>query len=51
VGVFADAWIEDLVGRGITAGCSTSPPLYCPLNAITRGQMATFITKSFNLQP
>ena len=51
VGGFADAWIEDLVGRGITAGCSTSPPLYCPLNAITRGQMATFITKSFNLQP
>ena len=28
-----------------------SPPLYCPLDAITRGQMATFIRKTFDLQP
>jgi IPT/TIG domain/S-layer homology domain len=51
LGSFADEWIEDLVGRGITAGCSVTPPLYCPLNAITRGQMATFITITFDLQP
>ncbi len=51
LGAFADEWIEDLVGRGITAGCSAAPPLYCPLDPITRGQMATFIVKTFDLQP
>ena len=51
LGSFGDEWIEDLVGRGITAGCSVTPPLYCPLNPITRGQMATFITITFNLLP
>jgi hypothetical protein len=51
LGSFADEWIEDLVGRGITAGCSAAPPLYCPLNPITRGQMAVFVTITFNLQP
>ena len=51
LGSFADEWIENLVGRGITAGCSASPPLYCPGNPITRGQMATFITITFQLQP
>ena len=51
LGSFADEWIEDLVARGITAGCSAAPPLYCPGNPITRGQMATFITITFNLQP
>ena len=51
VGAFADSWIEDLFGRGIAAGCSAAPPLYCPTNPITRGQMATFITITFNLLP
>jgi hypothetical protein len=50
-GSFAAAWIEDLVGRGITAGCSAVPPLYCPLNPITRGQMAVFVTITFHLLP
>lgn len=27
-----------------------SPPLYCPDNSSTRGQMAVFIVKTFNLQ-
>ncbi len=51
LGAFAVDWIEDLVARVITAGCSAAPPLYCPLNPITRGQMATFIVKTFELQP
>ncbi len=46
---FAD-WIEQLAAENITGGCSVSPPLYCPLNNNTRGQMAVFITKTFNLQ-
>ena len=44
-----DPWIEDLSDRGITAGCSPSPPLYCPGAANTRGQMAVFLVKTFNL--
>ena len=41
-------WIYDLVARGITAGCGNG--LYCPTLSANRGQMATFITKTFNLQ-
>ncbi len=36
-------WIEELAARGITAGCSGDPPLYCPDDAVTRGQMAVFL--------
>jgi hypothetical protein len=49
-GSFAADWIEDLYHRGITAGCQASPLLYCPGNPNTRGQMATFLTKTFGLQ-
>ena len=45
---FAD-WIYDLSYRGITAGCSTNPPLYCPTDPNTRAQMAVFLTKTFSL--
>ena len=41
-------WIYDLVARGITAGCGGG--FYCPTLSANRGQMATFITKTFNLQ-
>jgi hypothetical protein len=50
LGAFAAAWIEDLYARGITGGCQASPPLYCPNNPNTRGQMAVFLTKTFSLQ-
>jgi hypothetical protein len=43
-------FIERLAAEQITGGCSTMPPLYCPDNSSTRGQMAVFITKTFNLQ-
>ncbi len=41
-------WIYDLVARGITAGCGGG--LYCPTQTANRGQMATFVVKTFNLQ-
>ena len=47
-GLFAD-WIEDLYNRQITAGCGTSPLLYCPTAPNTRQQMAVFLTKTFSL--
>ncbi len=36
-------WIEELANRGITSGCSADPPLYCPGDPVTRGQMAVFL--------
>jgi len=56
VGVFADTpcsnpfapWVEDLLTRSISAGCGGGS--YCPANAATRGQMATFLVKTFGLR-
>ena len=46
-------FIEDLYNRGITGGCSGGPPpapiSYCPENSVTRGQMAPFLVKTFEL--
>ncbi len=36
-------WIEDLVTRGVAAGCSTNPPLFCPGQSVTRAQSAPFL--------
>ena len=44
---FAD-WIEQLAAEQITGGCGGGN--YCPLNPNTLGQMAVFLTKTFNLQ-
>lgn len=41
--------IEQIVRRGIAAGCATDPPRYCPRRAVTRGQMATFLARVRNL--
>jgi hypothetical protein len=43
---FAD-WIEQLAAEQITGGCGGGN--YCPLNAVNRGQMAVFLTKTFDL--
>ena len=48
-GDFAADFIEDVANRGIAAGCSASPPLYCPAAATTRGQMAAFVISTFGL--
>jgi hypothetical protein len=46
-GTFAD-WIEQLKAENVTGGCGGSN--YCPSSSNTRGQMAVFIVKTFNLQ-
>lgn len=43
---FAD-YILQLVNEGITAGCGGGN--YCPSQAVTRGQMAVFLTATFSL--
>jgi hypothetical protein len=54
-GAFADVtcpstfanWIEQLALEQITGGCGGNN--YCPLNNVTRGQMAAFLVKAFSL--
>ena len=38
--------IDLLREYGITSGCSSLPPDYCPLDNITRGQMAVFVVRA-----
>jgi hypothetical protein len=45
---FAVDWIEELFNEGITGGCGGGN--YCPDEAVTRGQMAVFLVKTFGLQ-
>jgi len=55
-GIFGDVpcpstfanWIEQLAAENITGGCGGGN--YCPGNNNTRGQMAVFIVKAFQLQ-
>jgi len=42
-------YIEALKESGITGGCQASPPLFCPDNTLTRGQMAVFLAKALGL--
>ena len=41
------AWIEQLAAEGVTGGCGGNN--YCPLNNVTRGQMAAFLYNAFDL--
>ena len=38
--------VEGLYEAGVTKGCSTTPLLYCPDQAVTRAQMASFIIRA-----
>jgi len=40
-------WINELVARGVTAGCGGNN--YCPTDAVARQQMAVFLVKTFGL--
>ena len=42
-------FIEALVAAGITGGCNVSPPMYCPDQVVTRGQMAKFLSIALGL--
>jgi hypothetical protein len=42
-------WIEQLAREGVTGGCSSSPAQYCPDAPVTRGQMAVFLVRTFDL--
>jgi hypothetical protein len=42
-------WIQDLVARGITAGCGGDA--YCPTRPVTRAEMAVFLLRSIGAGP
>ena len=52
--VDSDEWwspyVERLADLGVTAGCATDPPRFCPDKAVTRAQMATFLVRAFDLE-
>ena len=41
--------IETFAALGITDGCSREPARYCPNRSVTRGQMAVFLVRAFDL--
>ena len=42
-------FIDRMAVLQITLGCSSMPPLYCPSDPVTRGAMAAFLVRAFNL--
>lgn len=40
-------WIAELAARAITAGCGDDA--YCPVDPVSRGQMAVFLSRTFGL--
>ena len=57
-GVFSDVddnrwWVghvEHLAASGVTKGCATDPARYCPDGSLSRGQMAAFLTRAFDIE-
>jgi hypothetical protein len=43
------AFIEQLSRDGITTGCATNPNRYCPVDSVSRDQMAAFLARTFAL--
>ena len=41
-------WIDALFASGITGGCNTDPPLYCPDSPVTRAEMAVFLLRGIH---
>jgi hypothetical protein len=57
-GVFSDvpssdpfcSYVEGIYNASVISGCQTSPLLFCPVNEVTREQMAKFLVKAFNFK-
>ena len=44
-------FIDRMAELGVTAGCATNPWRYCPDQNVSRGQMASFLSRAFDLPP
>ena len=43
--------VERLADLEVTKGCDSDPPRYCPDQAVSRAQMASFLARAFDLEP
>ncbi len=50
-GLWSTPFVERLADIGITSGCAVGPLRFCPDEPVTRGQMATFLTRALDLVP
>ena len=50
-GSFHAPFVERMAALGVTAGCSSDPPRFCPNRSLTRAQMAVFLDRAFGLDP
>ena len=50
-GVWWAPFVEKLAELEITRGCLLHPARYCPDQPVTRAQMASFLTRAFDLPP
>lgn len=41
-GTWARSWAEDMLNKGLTAGCKLSPPMFCPWDQLPREQVIIF---------
>ena len=48
-GLWWAPFVERLADLGVTRGCATGPARFCPLDSVSRAQMATFLTRAFRL--
>lgn len=48
-GIWFEGSVERLAELGITSGCDTNPLRYCPSDAVSRDQMASFVARAFGL--
>lgn len=52
--VAAEAWwaahADRLADLGVTSGCAAEPARFCPEDAVSRAQMASFLTRAFQLE-
>ena len=42
-------YVERMADLEITVGCSSNPPNFCPHEPVTRSQMASFLSRAFDL--
>jgi hypothetical protein len=40
-------YVQRIAQLGITVGCQTTPPMYCPDESISQGEMAVFIIRAW----
>lgn len=43
-------FVDRLATLGITKGCATDPARFCPNDPVTRGQMASFLVRAYDLE-